>query len=66
MTTKMVEISVIVPKKLKIMVPQSLFDEFEQMIQGNDLNTIITEALTEELKKMRFRADLEKIISKVA
>ncbi|GEM_PF-1234698 len=63
---KMVEINVVVPKLLKIMVPQSLFQEFEQMVTTENLSAIITEALTEELKKIRFRADLQKASNKVS
>ncbi|MGH7274131.1 MAG: hypothetical protein ACREIQ_06735 [Nitrospiria bacterium] len=63
---KMIEINVIVPKKLKILVPQRLFEEFEHMVKEEDLSRIITEALTEELKKVRFRIELEKASSKVA
>jgi len=63
---KMIEINVVVPKQLKIMVPQSLFQEFEQAVTAENLSTIITEALTEELKKIRFRADLQKASNKVS
>jgi hypothetical protein len=62
----MIEINVVVPRQLKIMVPQSLFQEFEQAIMSEDLSTIIIEALTEELKKIRFRADLQKASNKVS
>lgn len=64
--TKMVEINVIVPKKLKILVPQRLFEEFERLVKEEKLSEIITEALSEELKKVRFRTELEKASSKVA
>ena len=63
---KMIEINVIVPKKLKILVPQRLFEEFEQMVKEEDISRIITEALAEELKKIRFRIELVKASSKVA
>ena len=63
---KMIEINVIVPKKLKILVPQRLFEEFEQMVKEENLSEIITEALAEELKKIRFRIELVKASSKVA
>ncbi|MCI0528526.1 MAG: hypothetical protein L0Y56_13890 [Nitrospira sp.] len=63
---KMVEIHVVVPKLLKIMVPQSLFQEFEQVVTAENLSAIITEALTEELKKIRFRADLQRASNKVS
>jgi hypothetical protein len=64
--SQMVEINVVVPKKIKILVPRRLFEEFEQMVKEENLSTIITEALTEELKKVRFRTELEKAASKVA
>lgn len=64
--SKMVEINVVVPKRLKILVPQRLFEEFEKLVKEEDLSTVITEALTEELKKIRFRTHLEKVSSKVA
>ena len=63
---KMIEINVIVPKKLKILVPQQLFEEFDHMVKEEDLSKVITEALAEELKKIRFRIELEKASSKVA
>ena len=62
---KMIEINVVVPKQLKIIVPQRLFEELEQMVTAENLSAIITEALTEELKKMRFRADLQKVSGKI-
>ena len=62
---KMIEINVVVPKQLKIIVPQRLFEELEQMVTAENLSAIVTEALTEELKKMRFRADLQKISDKI-
>jgi hypothetical protein len=63
---KMIEINVVVPKLLKIMVPQGLFQEFEQSVTAENLSAIITEALTEELKKIRFRTDLKKASNKVS
>jgi hypothetical protein len=60
----MIEINVTVPKQLKILVPQRLFEEFEKMVKEENLSAIITEALTEQLKKIRFRADLEKFSRK--
>jgi hypothetical protein len=62
----MIEINVVVPRRLKILVPQSLFQEFELAVTAEDLSTIITEALTEELKKIRFRSDLQKASNKVS
>jgi hypothetical protein len=61
----MIEISVTVPKQLKILVPERLFEEFEQEIEEENLSAIITEALTEQLKKIRFRTALDKASNKV-
>lgn len=58
--SEMVEIEVVVPRKFKISVPKDLFEEFEQIVAEENLSEIITEALTEELKRVRFRVDLEK------
>lgn len=64
--SKMIEVSMIVPKKVKILIPEQLFEEFEEMVKKNDVSAVITEALAEELKKVRFRAQLERVSSKVA
>ncbi len=58
--TQMIEISTVTPKKMKILIPQRLFEELEHSIRGENLSAIITEALANELKKIRFRIDLEK------
>lgn len=63
--TKMIEINVIVPKQFKILVPLGLFEELEQMVKEENLSAIITEALTEQLKKIRFRADLQRASNKI-
>ena len=62
--SKMIEISVTVPKQLKILVPERLFEEFEQKVKEENLSAMITEALTEQLKKIRFRTALEKASNK--
>lgn len=61
---EMVEIHVVFPKELKILVPKQLFEELDQVTKEETLSEIITEAITEELKKLRFRKDLEKVRSK--
>jgi len=63
--TKMIEINMTAPKQIKILVPQRLFEEFERMVKEENLSAIITEALTEQLKKIRFRTDLEKFSNKI-
>jgi signal recognition particle GTPase len=60
----MVEIGIVLPKKMKIQVPQCLFEELEANIREENLSAVVTEALTEELKKVRFRMDLEKASAK--
>jgi hypothetical protein len=57
----MVEIGIVLPKKMKIQVPQGLFEELEAKVKAENLSIVITEALSEELKKVRFRMDLEKV-----
>ncbi len=64
--SKMIEISMIVPKRVKILIPEKLFEEFEDAVKEEDLSKIVAEALAEELKKVRFRNQLEKASSKVA
>ena len=65
---EMLEIEVVDPrnKKIHILVPQQLVEEFERMAIEEDISEVITEALTEQVKRMRFRRALEKIYSKVA
>jgi hypothetical protein len=62
----MVEIGIVTPKKMKIVVPQCLFEELEAKVKEGNLSMVITEALSEELKKVRFRMDLEKVSAKMA
>ena len=59
-----VEISVVIPKRLKILVPRPLFEQFEQSVRDENLSAVVTEALREELKKIRFRSALEAASSK--
>ncbi len=63
--TKMIEIDINTPRRRKILVPQWVFEELEQRVKEENFTGIITEALTEELKKVRFRLDLEKVSGKV-
>jgi metal-responsive CopG/Arc/MetJ family transcriptional regulator len=58
---EMIEIHVVSPKELKIHVPKRLFEELDQVAKEETISQIITEALTEELKKLRFRRDFEKV-----
>lgn len=55
-----IEIYVIFPKHLKIHVPQQLLEEFDHVVKEEDLSEIITEAINEELKKIRFRMALQR------
>jgi hypothetical protein len=41
-----------------------VFDEFVRLVNRKQLADVITEALTEELKKLRFRQDLKNARSK--
>jgi hypothetical protein len=43
-----------------ILVPESLLEEFVEKAENEKLSEIITEALTEELKRLRFRRDLKR------
>jgi len=63
---EMVEVHLIFSKELKILVPKQLFEELDQVVKEEMLSEIITEAITEELKKLRFREDLAKSRSRVA
>ena len=60
MDVKMVEISVLTPRKLTIPVPQHLLAEFDRVVDEKDLSAVVTEALTDELKKLRFRLAFKK------
>ncbi len=62
---EMVEIHVVFPKELKILMPKRLFEELDQVAKEETISEIITEALTEELKKLTFRIDFEKARSRV-
>jgi metal-responsive CopG/Arc/MetJ family transcriptional regulator len=50
---------------LKVLVPKRLFEELDQVVKEEKVSEVITEALTEELKKLRFRRDLEKARSRM-
>jgi metal-responsive CopG/Arc/MetJ family transcriptional regulator len=57
---EMIEIHVNFPMELKILVPKQLLEELTQVVKEEKISEVITEAITEELKKLRFRKDLEK------
>ncbi|MCI0530109.1 MAG: hypothetical protein L0Y56_21915 [Nitrospira sp.] len=59
--TEMIEIHVVIPKEITILVPEPLLEELVQKVEDEKLSAIITEALTEELKKLRFRKDIKKV-----
>jgi hypothetical protein len=59
--TEMIEIHVVIPREVTILIPEPLLEEFVQKAENEKLGTIITEALTEELKKLRFRRDLRNV-----
>lgn len=63
--TDKVEIEVLAPKKLKISVPKSLYEAFQELVMEENLEEIIVEALNEELKRIRFRIDFEKATTRV-
>ena len=63
--SEMSEIYVVSPKNVKILVPKQLCEEFERVVEEETLSEIITEALSDELKRLRFRAALEKARKKV-
>jgi hypothetical protein len=56
---EMVEIHMIFPRELKILLPKRLFEELDQVVKEETISEIITEAIAEELKKLRFRKHLE-------
>jgi hypothetical protein len=60
----MTEIQIIYPQACNIPIPQHVFDEFVRLVNRKQLADVITEALTEELKKLRFRQDLKNARSK--
>jgi len=59
--TEMIEIHVVIPREITILVPEPLLEELVQKVEDEKLSAIITEALTEELKKLRFRKDIKKV-----
>ncbi len=62
---EMIEIHVVFPRELKILVPKQLFEELDRVVKEETLSEMITKALTEELKKLRFRSELEKARSRL-
>ncbi len=58
------EVHVVSPKTVTIFVPKKLCDEFEQVVEEETLSEIMTEAISEELKKLRFRMALKKVTNK--
>lgn len=61
---EMIEVHVVFPSELKILVPKQLLEEISQAVKEEKLSEMITEAITEELKRLRFRADLERARTK--
>jgi hypothetical protein len=59
-----IEIQVIYRKELKILIPEWLMERLSQFVNEEKLSDMIIEALTEELKKLRFRKEWEKVRSK--
>ena len=62
---QMTEIHVVAPRNLRILVPHQLVEEFARLVPRKNLGEIITEALAEELKKIRFREDLNSVSRKM-
>ena len=63
--SQMTEIHIIAPRNLRILVPHQLVEELARLVPRNNLGEIITEALAEELKKIRFRQDLNSVSRKM-
>jgi len=65
---EMFKIEVVAPrnKRIRILVPRQLLEEFERIVREEDISEVITEALTEQVRRMRFRRALEKVSSHVA
>lgn len=57
---ELIEIHVVFPKELKILVPEKLVLELAQAVNSENLCKTITEALADEIKRLRFRNELEK------
>jgi hypothetical protein len=57
---QMAKIRIITPKKLIIRVPEQLLEEFVQAVDEKTISPAITEALTDELKKIRVRREFKK------
>ena len=58
------DIQIVCQKALTIPLPLHLINELGTMVPREQLPDVITEALTEELKKLRFRKDLKKARTK--
>ena len=63
--SQMTEIHIVAPRKLRILVPHQLVEELARLVPREKLGEIITEALAEELKKIRFREDLNSVSRKM-
>ena len=65
---EMFEIEVVAPrnKRIRILVPRQLLEDFERIVREEDISEVITAALTEQVKRMRFRRALERVSIKVA
>ena len=61
---EMTEIQLVCQKALKILVPQQLIEELGKVVNMEKFSETISEALTEELKKLRFRKELERVRNK--
>ncbi len=57
---ELIEIQVIFPKEPRILLPKKLVEDFAQAVDPEELSATITEALADELKKLRFRNALQK------
>ncbi|HXN06779.1 MAG TPA: hypothetical protein VN944_06925 [Nitrospiria bacterium] len=55
-----IEIQAIYQKELKILIPEWLIASLSQFVNEENFSKMIIDALTEELKKLRFRKELEK------
>jgi post-segregation antitoxin (ccd killing protein) len=62
---QMAMVRIITPKKLSIRVPKQLLEEFLQRVDEKSVSPAITEALTDELKKIQVRRELKKYSNKM-
>lgn len=56
----LIEIRLILPQEVKLFLPKRLVADFAQAADPENLSATIAEALTEQLKKTRFRDALRK------